>query len=634
MEGPDLCEWLSPFPAPVAKDVQRVLSTSRAGLRLVGPADHSTGLRPVAAVRDLLHELAQLEDFAAEVAARPGAPADRETESDPGHEARRLVWLADQNDPSSLTMVEAEALFGTVLALELVALAVTGVGTSRLVVVGRLRREVLALVLTLGQSSWRSALAVASVDPAPAVLLAGRDRAIKLLTRSGRGMAQLRLLVSRGMALGCDVSAGHLELFLADPQGWVAPLRELTGSDSAVLAIRFRDPRFLDRSAAVLEALGEAGIELDLSLSKSGPGPLVPYLPNGAFQPHSHDLRSPAGSWFPGRPVTAVRHESGALGTAEGWNRLWTKCTMHRLPTLARLVAFRRKEAYFNAVAGNPRLWSAYPEYLVHNWPRPDPAERVTVVDLGEPRRGRGGARNVQDAARVWLREARPAPVLADHARLIQTARREAHSRVTATAGSALVEQVAHHGYLGAGDPEAPLRQDLVEFTAFVPGRLGHVLEVGSGFGQLARNLSPRSVSYVGLDLVAAGLSLQSRGVVADAHQLPFSGHSFDTVVANNSLEHLYDPVAALSEIRRVLRPGGHLLALLPLDFLGPEHRLPAHLWKADRQSVELAFRSAELRIARYEVLDLAILGIPEAFPSCKGLVAQIDAESPGPPGH
>jgi SAM-dependent methyltransferase len=49
---------------------------------------------------------------------------------------------------------------------------------------------------------------------------------------------------------------------------------------------------------------------------------------------------------------------------------------------------------------------------------------------------------------------------------------------------------------------------------------------------------------------------------VADFHALPFDDRSFDWVVADSALHHGTDVVRVLSEARRVLRPGGRLLAV------------------------------------------------------------------------
>lgn len=54
----------------------------------------------------------------------------------------------------------------------------------------------------------------------------------------------------------------------------------------------------------------------------------------------------------------------------------------------------------------------------------------------------------------------------------------------------------------------------------------------------------------------------------ADVDALPFPDAAFDAVHAHALLEHLSEPVAALAEMRRVLRPGGPLAVAVP-DFPG-----------------------------------------------------------------
>lgn len=98
----------------------------------------------------------------------------------------------------------------------------------------------------------------------------------------------------------------------------------------------------------------------------------------------------------------------------------------------------------------------------------------------------------------------------------------------------------------------------------------GSVLEVGSGLGILAREVRERvkSGAVCGLEYSADQLAL-ARGVAAenlhfiqgDAHALPFRDERFDTVYCRYLLEHVANPVQALSEMRRVLRPGGRAFA-------------------------------------------------------------------------
>ena len=99
------------------------------------------------------------------------------------------------------------------------------------------------------------------------------------------------------------------------------------------------------------------------------------------------------------------------------------------------------------------------------------------------------------------------------------------------------------------------------------------VLEVGCGMGNFAERVAREtSAEVVATDLsprmveLAAARGLDAR--VADVEELPFADGEFDCAVANAMLYHVADLDRALSELARVLEPGGRLIALT----IGAEH--------------------------------------------------------------
>lgn len=56
--------------------------------------------------------------------------------------------------------------------------------------------------------------------------------------------------------------------------------------------------------------------------------------------------------------------------------------------------------------------------------------------------------------------------------------------------------------------------------------------------------------------------------VKMDIHQIPFGENHFDVVLCNHVLEHVADDIKAMSEIHRVLKPGGW--AILQVPFFSP----------------------------------------------------------------
>lgn len=84
------------------------------------------------------------------------------------------------------------------------------------------------------------------------------------------------------------------------------------------------------------------------------------------------------------------------------------------------------------------------------------------------------------------------------------------------------------------------------------------VLDMGGGYGNLARLLPDLSMRCVLVDLSPAMLALAPRPAVrADGARLPIADASVDAVAALYTLYHYEDPLVPIREARRVLRSGG-----------------------------------------------------------------------------
>jgi len=132
------------------------------------------------------------------------------------------------------------------------------------------------------------------------------------------------------------------------------------------------------------------------------------------------------------------------------------------------------------------------------------------------------------------------------------------------------------------------------------------VLDLGAGTGLAATAIKQRfrRATVTAADIAAPMLDVARsrsrfwrpiRCVEADARALPFDDASFDLVFSNLMLQWLQPPDAALREMRRVLKPGGLLLA----SSFGPE----------TLQELRAAWRAADAGVHVNEFVDMHDLG-------------------------
>ena len=165
----------------------------------------------------------------------------------------------------------------------------------------------------------------------------------------------------------------------------------------------------------------------------------------------------------------------------------------------------------------------------------------------------------------------------------------------------------------------------------------GDIVELGSAGGFFLEGARRRGWRVRGIELSPRGVAYAREHFghevfQGDLFEVPFERASADVVVADNVLEHTADPTATLAQLGTLLRPGGHLLVvvpsyvnsiffrmtlalgwLLPRRFLGQrmlrilklpgsgaETTYPYHILEFDRASLRRVVEAAG-----YEVVDV-----------------------------
>lgn len=173
-----------------------------------------------------------------------------------------------------------------------------------------------------------------------------------------------------------------------------------------------------------------------------------------------------------------------------------------------------------------------------------------------------------------------------------------------------------------------------------VAGR--RILDVGCGSGPLSDALRDRGAVVTGID-ASAGMPALARWRLGDdvalhvvdlSDRLPFADGEFDDVVASLVLHYLEDWGPTLAELRRVLRPGGRLIASVDHPFVAytiqdprPDYFATTSYtfdWTFNGQSVPMRFWRRPLH-AMTDALTtagfrLAVISEPQPAPAAREL--------------
>ena len=104
------------------------------------------------------------------------------------------------------------------------------------------------------------------------------------------------------------------------------------------------------------------------------------------------------------------------------------------------------------------------------------------------------------------------------------------------------------------------------------------VLDAGAGEGRFFEEFS--HTKYIGVDLAIGDVAWNYRGldVIGNLVAQPFASNTFDAVLCTQVLEHVTEPKNVLSEIYRLLKPGGRLFLSAPQSW--HQHQKPYDFYR------------------------------------------------------
>jgi hypothetical protein len=362
------------------------------------------------------------------------------------------------------------------------------------------------------------------------------------------------------------------------------------------------------------------GLQFDCSLvATSAPANARPYYTSTSYLGQPFDQRAPA--FLADADAIVQIPRTPALPLLNDDRRRIDDLFLERQTDVQQRLVTALNHAgraeYHARLAEDSSLVRDWHRHHVYNWAPPEPAAlRVFECDaLLLARRANARVQQLVEALAVH-------PALLPGERFLEVAFDAASALSKGALDSIRTEQTDAHHYLHEGGRPG-LTGDSAQLLPVLPAALGRTLELGFGAALLARQIRPRATRYVGVELAtehARTLSeLNALPVVADIHALPFADASFETVIADNVLEHAAQPLVVLRELRRIVAQSGAVYAVIPVDARDPAFQIRTHLWKADESSIRTAARLSGFGVKQLTLLRYAELGVYGCFPASAG---------------
>jgi SAM-dependent methyltransferase len=151
----------------------------------------------------------------------------------------------------------------------------------------------------------------------------------------------------------------------------------------------------------------------------------------------------------------------------------------------------------------------------------------------------------------------------------------------------------------------------LMAISRMAPTIEGDVLDFGCG-SKPYESLFRGARSYVGVDIKTSGHDHKDSkvDVFYDGRTLPFADQQFDSAVCFEVMEHVFNIEEVVSELRRVLKPGGKLLVSVP--FAWEEHEAPYDFARYTSYGIEHVLAKSGFRVMDLKKTTTHLLAVSQ----------------------
>lgn len=151
--------------------------------------------------------------------------------------------------------------------------------------------------------------------------------------------------------------------------------------------------------------------------------------------------------------------------------------------------------------------------------------------------------------------------------------------------------------------------RDKVKLITGLTGAKGNLLDVGAGTGDFANEAQKSGWTVTGFEPSEKARTIaKSKGVVLVDDTVELSEGTFDIITMWHVLEHVPDVEEQITELKRLVKPGGHIIIAVPnfksfdANYYGAywaAYDVPRHLWHFSKTAIEKLFGEQDIKLVK-----------------------------------